>query len=693
MYIVTIKNSGFETEIHGEQEKLTSGKVVKGINTIDTFTFSMMPDNAGFHLINDFTTFVTVYNTNKNKYDFIGRVLYAETTMEEDGVIAKNVTCEDIFGYLCDSVQTYVATQNWTVRGLLQHMIDCHNSQTEDYKHFILGEVTAKDANDNLYVGIQRENTWESIKTKLIDSIGGELRYRVEEDGIYIDYLEQLGELKETEIALSVNMKSITREQDPTSYVTRLIPLGCKLTDAEGNETEERLDITSVNGGKNYVEDAEAVAVYGIHVGVVEWDDVTDANNLLNKGEAWLEENNKVQIKYSITALDLSLIGLAEDDFEVGNAHPIKNELLGIDDTVRIIKKNIDVCEEVKSTIEVGDNFLTLSDIQRAQAAQMQSAMKTVKELENTNTTVQLQIENLNKRVSELDTDFTSEIRQLSDSIKLEVSGGLGNKASILLTAGKNEYSGELDLSQIRQAFANDKTNISISAGTLTFNSNTIIINSSNFTLDSSGKITATAGEIGGWNIKNHKLYAGDGTDIKVVALQAPTASNLYVFAAGGTSHDSYADCPFRVTKAGKLYATDAIIHGDIITIDGSFKTQMDKGSLRLYYSDVLCGTINTKYWSGASTEGISLRVEEGGNYIMFSHADDTQGSGYKVDYYLNAGWSSNYDEMHIFQTSARFLDDVYFAGYTRIRSLRLFDSDGEYLVGISNGALTVSKL
>ena len=78
----------------------------------------------------------------------------------------------------------------------------------------------------------------------------------------------------------------------------------------------------------------------------------------------------------------------------------------------------------------------------------------------------------------------------------------------------------------------------------------------------------------------------------------------------------------------------------------------------------------------------------------MFSHADDTQGSGYTVDYYLNAGWSSNYDEMHIFQTSARFLDDVYFAGYTRIRSLRLFGADGEYLVGInSNGQLAISKL
>ena len=638
MYLVQIRNGNLVTEIHGLKEKLRSGKIAQGINTIDSFTFEMFPDNAGFSLINEFTTHVEVYNTSKEKYDFIGRVLYAETTMDDSGLISKTVTCESIFGYLCDSQQTYVDTKNWTVSGLLKQLIDCHNSQVEDYKKFTIGTVTASDINDNLYQAVQRENTWNAIKSKLLDKIGGELQFRVEDDGIYIDYLEQIGEVKETEIALSVNMKSITREQDPTAFITRLIPLGCKQKDSEGNETEQRLDITSVNGGKNYVEDAEAVAVYGIHVGFMEWDDVTEPGNLKNKGEAWLKENNKVQVKYSITALDLSLIGLSMDYFSVGNTHPIKNGLIAVDDMARIIKKNVDICDEVKSTIEVGDNFKSLSDIQREQTEQIKAAQQTVKNLEKTSQNQYADmlkgLEALNKKIDNsektLEESFTTEIQQLSDSIKLEVDGSLGSNASIILSVGENKYSGEFDLSQIRQAFANDNTAISISAGLLTFNAGTIVINSSKFTLDASGGITAT----------------------------------------------------------------DATIYGDIITVDGKYKTEMDMGSLRLYYDDILCGTINTKYWSNASSQGISLRAEEGGKYIMFSHADDTQGSGYVVDYYLNAGWSSNYDEMHIFQTSARFLSDAYFAGYTRIRSLRLFGSDGEYLVGIgSNGQLTVSKL
>lgn len=231
--------------------------------------------------------------------------------------------------------------------------------------------------------------------------------------------------------------------------------------------------------------------------------------------------------------------------------------------------------------------------------------------------------------VQKTEETLRSEIQQLADSITLEVSGGLGNSAAIRLSVNGEPQTYTMDLSDVRKAFADDSSTVEISAGKITFTGGTIVINSSKFQVDASGKVTAT----------------------------------------------------------------DAVIYGDIITIDGSYMTELDRGSLRLYFNDTLCGTVNTKYWSGAATEGISLRVEEGGNYIMFSHADDTQGSGYKVDYYLNAGWSSNYEEMHIFQTSARFLDGVYVSGPTRIRSLRLFDADGEYLVGINNGALTVSKI
>lgn len=417
MYIVTITNGNFSTEIHGAEEKLKSGKVTKGINAIDSFVFSMLPDNAGFDLIHEFQTHVTVYNTNKNRYDFIGRVLYAETTMSESGLIVKSVTCESLFGYLCDSVQDYVEAQNWTVAGLLQHLIDCHNSQTEGYKHFKVGNITQTETNDNIYIGIQRENTWDAVRKKLIDQIGGELRFRMKDDGLYIDYLEQIGGVRDTPIAVSVNMKSITRAQDPTSYITRLIPLGSKLTDENGKETENRLDITAANNGIKYIEDTEAVEMYGVHVKVVEFDDITTPEVLLARGKQWMAANNRINVKYTVSAIDLSLVGLAVHNFDIGNTHPINNHLLGIEDTARIIKVSLDVCEEHKSSFEVGDNIKSLSDLQLEQKDQSQSTEETIKNLqsETHNQKVELQ-ETITEQVSSVMVAFDSILMSVMES-------------------------------------------------------------------------------------------------------------------------------------------------------------------------------------------------------------------------------------------------------------------------------------
>lgn len=451
MYIVTIENYGEFTEIHNRTSKLLSGTVVQGINTIDTFTFTILPSNRGFDSIKDMKTLVTVYNLNKSRYEFYGRVLYTSTEMTEDGLISKTVTCESYFGYLCDSQQLYVAEQNWTVNGLLSHIIETHNSLLESKKRFKVGTITVTDPNDNLYCGIQRENTWETIKKKLIDVLGGEIQFRVVGDDIYIDYLKRVGEVKTTEIALSKNMKSITRERDPSEYVTRLIPLGAKISD----DSEERITIEGVNG-KIYVDDGRGINDYGIHVGYVEWDDVTDPQLLYAKANKWLLDNGKVLVKYSITALDLSLLGLDIDDFERGNTHPIKNALIGIDDTARIIKKNIDITDDTKGTIEVGDKFKTLTEIRQDQKRETVAAVKVIQRVNGD------YVSKTDKdRVVEMVNDSTKKVT--IDRNRLEVnSDKFGLSADGTLTARDVDISGRFQATGTRSPATDVNVDVSV---------------------------------------------------------------------------------------------------------------------------------------------------------------------------------------------------------------------------------------
>ena len=117
--------------------------------------------------------------------------------------------------------------------------------------------------------------------------------------------------------------------------------------------------------------------------------------------------------------------------------------------------------------------------------------------------------------------------------------------------------------------------NISGSSGTfgdVTLNNEGI--SSTYFKINSSGAyidgiINAGEGsQIGGWTITNGKIYGGDSYT-GVAVMQKPSSNTTYVFAAGGKNHNSYADCPFRVTKDGKLYASKGKISEFNITDNG----------------------------------------------------------------------------------------------------------------------------
>ena len=79
-------------------------------------------------------------------------------------------------------------------------------------------------------------------------------------------------------------------------------------------------------------------------------------------------------------------------------------------------------------------------------------------------------------------------------------NASLGNTASIKLEInGRTDQTKTIDLTGVRNAFKNDSSAITISAGLITFNSGTIAINATNFTLSSGGAVTARSFTGYGW--------------------------------------------------------------------------------------------------------------------------------------------------------------------------------------------------
>lgn len=395
MYQVTIKNENEEVIINSistdiESPRLISGSINHGINTIDNFTFKIATNNIGYNKLNALTTLVEVLNIKNNNLEFKGRVLLPVESMDSNGIFLKNVTCESELGYLMDSSTVYGEYHNISVRDFLKVIIDNHNSQVDEEKKFEIGNVTVVDNNDSLYRCLGYVKTFEAIKDKLIDRLGGELQIRYENGIRYLDYLESIGEVKSTEIRLAKNLQSIELEKDPTSIISRLLPLGNKLEDSE-----ERLTIESVNNGNKYIDDIEAIEEFGVIVDSVTWDDVTQVSNLLKKGQEYLKENNRIKKKYKVTALDLSTIGLDFDSFEVGNSYPVINPLMNINENLRIIEKTIDIYNPQSSTLGIGDKLEDIKDYQLNNIA-------TAKEVKTVKETVQTTVSALNSVSVEL---------------------------------------------------------------------------------------------------------------------------------------------------------------------------------------------------------------------------------------------------------------------------------------------------
>ena len=82
-----------------------------------------------------------------------------------------------------------------------------------------------------------------------------------------------------------------------------MIPLG-KKQEAEDGE-EKYLTIESVNSGKDYVQDDDAVSKYGLVLKTIEHEDVTLPENLLRKGKEDLKEALKSVESITVTAADL----------------------------------------------------------------------------------------------------------------------------------------------------------------------------------------------------------------------------------------------------------------------------------------------------------------------------------------------------------------------------------------------------
>jgi len=338
-----------------ENLKILNPAVELEENKTGSFTFGILPDHPHYGLIKKLKSIITVYQD--DYLLFRGRVLDDTIGWHNQ----KTVTCEGELSFLLDSIQRPY-DYSGTVAGFLNLLITRHNEQVEESKWFTVGNVTVVDANDYIVrSNIDHVDTWTELQKKLIDLLGGYIVVRHEGYINYIDYLQDINLLSSQPITFGRNLLDLKRIRKGADIATAVIPLGAKLKDEEGKDTDTRLTIESVNNGLDYIVDAEAQAQYGMIVKTIVFDDVTEAQNLLTKGQAHLAQLVNLPETVELTAADLATVDTAFSSFHLGTQVKVTSKPHGIDQLFRVSKLSIALLNPAANKLTLGGVFLGFS--------------------------------------------------------------------------------------------------------------------------------------------------------------------------------------------------------------------------------------------------------------------------------------------------------------------------------------------
>ena len=280
--------------------------------------------------------------------DEIGAIFRGRMTNDTlDFYNGKAVDLEGLMAFLNDSYiepfnfpedflenEEYIAASETgnVIEFFLGWVLSEHNSQTDDFQHLQLGNVTVTDPNNYLSrSSSEMASSWETIKSKLFDSsLGGYLCIRYEEDGNYIDYLSEFELTNTQDIEFGENLLDLVHQSDAQETYSCIIPIGAEIeeevatVDETGEETDEtttrkkKLTIESIadgdiaddivkEGKRIYSKSArESFGMITAPVSETTWEDVTDAQNLLTKAVEYLQGTAMMLVDtVEITAADL----------------------------------------------------------------------------------------------------------------------------------------------------------------------------------------------------------------------------------------------------------------------------------------------------------------------------------------------------------------------------------------------------
>ena len=361
-----------------------AGEVTQALNTIHEFTFAIPFTHPLYNKMVPFKSIVEVVNLYDGSIEFVGRVLTSTNEMTTDG-FAQKVTCEDFLSYLHDSSQWFQKLPNRGAGQYLLEMLNVANGQLEDYKRYSLRDVTVNSRTDKPFRYIGYESSWDCVRERIINNIGGYLRVYELNTVLHLDWTKDIGKVKKSPIQIGKNIKSASRTLDFDGLATQIMPVGADVQKEQPDEdqspdvTREQITIWNVNNHSLFLEDKELIKEFGIIRKPVIWTEIDNPSVLLARGKQYLRNQKIALAKWTISAVERYLIDDRYDKFEIGNKHPIINAPLSGIETLQILEKKIDILNPQSVELTIGSQSQSLAAYQ-LQLQEAENSIERVKQ-------------------------------------------------------------------------------------------------------------------------------------------------------------------------------------------------------------------------------------------------------------------------------------------------------------------------
>lgn len=307
------------------------------LNSAGNFEFTMPPSHTYYTKVHPLKSFVEVLEDDQTI--FYGRV---SPRIEVDFLNNKKVYCEGQLSFFGDSIQR---PYEWEAVPLLEWfntVVSRHNAQVDPDIQFQVGNFTM----DNVLVHcITDYQTTLQCLEDMINSNGGYLMCRHSNGTNYVDWYKTIPYVGNQPVQFGLNLLDLSQILENTNFCTVIIPIG---EDENGN----RITVTSVNDGLDYVTNIELAATYGRISRVVEFDNISDPVELLAAARKYLTE-----IRYDVSieceAAELHHLNNEYSQFMLGQLVHVTSSPHGLDQNLPIMKIELEM-DHAGKTITIG---------------------------------------------------------------------------------------------------------------------------------------------------------------------------------------------------------------------------------------------------------------------------------------------------------------------------------------------------